>query len=149
MVLIVNKVKWRNSFVIIKEFSNYKITYIFNYDHLSHVYNHCTSLSAKTASSSSSMQGPSGLRPGSNAASASAPRVSSGARRGVAGGPQPGASNPSEGAQIIGCELYQNLQAFLENYLMQLLRVKATFSHLKGLTSQRFVSPISFDSSIE
>lgn len=82
------------------------------------------------------MQGPSGTRPGSNAAGASGLRVSSGARRGVAGGPQPGASNPSEGAQIIGCELYQNLQAFLENYLMQLLRVKATFSHLKGLKLQ-------------
>lgn len=32
-------------------------------------------------------------------------------------------SNPSEGAQIIGCELYQKLQTFLETYLEKLLKV--------------------------
>ena len=32
-------------------------------------------------------------------------------------------TNQSEGAQIIGCELYQKLQIFLESYLEKLQKV--------------------------
>lgn len=51
-------------------------------------------------------------------------------RRGVGGGSGGLANpvaNPSEGAQIIGCELYQKLQTFLVSYLMRLLKVSARF----------------------
>lgn len=51
-------------------------------------------------------QAPGGMRPAT--------------RRGVTGNP---VANPSEGAQIIGCELYLKLQAFLDSYLIKLVKV--------------------------
>lgn len=51
-------------------------------------------------------------------------------RRGAAGGAGGGGGanpvgNPSEGAQIIGSDLYDKLQSFLESYLNRLLKVDA------------------------
>lgn len=50
--------------------------------------------------------------------------------------------NPSEGAQIIGCELYQKLQAFLESYLNKLLKVLFFFCCYTDFYSRFF--PICF-----
>jgi cullin 1 len=81
----------------------------------SHVYNHCTSSSAKSAASSSNQMS-SGSQSSSlrNQTSNLVSSSSKSSKRSQAGG------NQSEGAQIIGCELYQKLQIFLESYLERL-----------------------------
>lgn len=98
-----------------------------------YVYDHCTSLSAKTMGSATNQMGGGMTQqqqqnrngPTSSAGAGGAARP--GSRRGAgSGGVGMGANpvgNPSEGAQIIGCELYQKLQAFLESYLNKLLKV--------------------------
>lgn len=73
----------------------------------SHVYNHCTSSSAnKSAANTAS---PNAMR---NSPNTNAPRSK-----------KLQTNNQSEGAQIIGCELYIKLQVFLESYLEKLQKV--------------------------
>jgi hypothetical protein len=73
----------------------------------SQVYNHCTSSSARQSSTATNLQ---------PNRSTNIPSTSKSTKKSQG-------STPSEGAQIIGCELYQKLQHFLESYLEKLQRV--------------------------
>ncbi len=65
-----------------------------------HVYNHCTSSSAKSSASQSQMS-----------------IINTKSKKSQT------TNNPNEGAQIIGCELYTKLKIFLENFLIDLQKV--------------------------
>lgn len=77
-----------------------------------HVYNHCTSASAKAAGAASSPSTIGGANP---PYSRQTPTIAPKSKKNQL-------ATQSEGAQIIGCELYQKLQAFLESYLENLKR---------------------------
>ncbi len=89
-----------------------KATYMRLY---SQVYNHCTSSSARSTSASGSPAINSPQMNNNRNAQQIVPSTSKSKKS--------QGTNPSEGAQIIGCELYQKLQLFLESYLERLQRV--------------------------
>lgn len=100
-----------------------KARYIILY---THVYNHCTSSSAKSSalasaaasqSSSSSIRQPQLFSSQQQQSNNKLKSSTAAAQSASTGGKNSGSSATSEGAQIIGCELYQKLQHFLELYL--------------------------------
>jgi hypothetical protein len=91
-----------------------KATYMRLY---SQVYNHCTSSSARSTSATGSPAASSPQNNINNNRNAQSIVPSTSKSKKSQG------TNPSEGAQIIGCELYHKLQRFLESYLEELQKV--------------------------
>lgn len=81
--------------------------FLFIYLNFSHVYNHCTSSSANKSAANTASSNTRNSPAGSAVTRSKKLQV----------------NNQSEGAQIIGCELYIKLQVFLESYLEKLQKV--------------------------